>query len=444
MRLLALALADENQRYTKGYPAKGSRLALHLHPEVQRLAALVGPDDELRVLDMRVEPLALSGDEDLVLCHIDFFQERMAREVATAAEGRLVFFGRRATLWGDSPPEWARSHVIGDIAGVWERIRADAARLPSAPHSTSGPPDHLGSPTPGSVGLEPCYRAEPLPRYIVPDRSLRLNPELNAGYQSMGFARGCACPAPLKPFCSESLNCGEATMLRTRDEIIGEVISLPGKLIHLQDEDVARWPDYYAGVFGELWNYRRQWIVNASDRLFLHPRYIRLLAKAGTRVVMLNETFLSLGLSDSPAETDRLGRALLDERYRHALYRRVKSIQAAKMLAGARIAVVLDRDRAPGYQRIATVLRQLDLDYVEPRFFQRRPDGSLEFLRTPYRPMLQPTNPAWVKDQFYSLTAILDRVARRPRRVGFYTTITHLLPRSLAARQDFYEGIPPL
>jgi hypothetical protein len=362
VKLLALALADENQRYTKGYPAKGSQFALHLHPEVQELAALVGPDDELRVLDTRVEPVALAGDEDLILCHIDFFQERMGREVAALTADRVIFFGRRATLWGDKPPEWVKSHVVGDIAGVWEQIRADAT-------------------------LKPFYRAEPLPRYIVPDRSLHPHAELNAGHQAMSFARGCSCPAVLKPFCTESLYCGEATLRRTRDEIVGEVISLPGKVIHLQDEDVARWPDYYAEMFRELWNYRRQWVVNASDRLFRYPRFIRLLAKAGTRV---------------------------------------------------------EEDRPPDYSRISSALRQLDLDYVEPRFFRRLPDGNLEFLRTPYRPMLQPTNPAWVKDQFYSLGAIIDRVARRPRRVGFYTTMVHLLPRSLAARQDFYEGIPPL
>lgn len=442
MKLLALALADENQRCTKGYPAKGSYLALHLHPDVQKLAALVGPGDELRVLDMRVEPLALTGEEDLILCHIDFFQERMGREVAAAARDRVVFFGRRATLWGQNPPEWVRSHVIGDIAGVWDEIRADAARFPSPARPDGLDISHSSLPVPA---LKPFYRAEPLARHVVPDRGLDPHSELNTSYQAMDFARGCACPAPLKPFCTESLYCGEAIMRRTPDEIVGEVISLPGKLIHLQDEDVARWPDYYAEVFGELWNYRRQWVVNASDRLFEYPRFIRLLAKAGTRVVMLNETFLSLGLFGSPgAATDRLGRALVDERYRHALYRRVKSIQAAKMLAGARVAIVFEEDRPPDYPRISAVLRQLDLDYIEPRFFRRRTDGTLEFLRTPYRPMLQPTNPAWVKDQFYSLSAILDRVARRPRRVGFYTTVMHLLPRSLAARQDFYEGIPPL
>jgi hypothetical protein len=408
VRIVALALADENQRFARGYPAKGSPLALRPNVEIQRLAGLVRTGDEFRYIDQRVEPLDLPDGTDLVLCHIDLFQDDAGRDLAHRTDGRLVFFGREATLWGDDPPDWVRSHVVGDVAMVWDELTADVGRL------------------------QPSYRAGQTPRHVVPDRSLHCHPELDRRQQTIRFAHGCACPEALKPFCPESLYYGSETLLRPIEEIVGEVISLPGKRILLLDDDVARWPDYYTEAFRSLWSYRREWIVNASDRLFEHPRLVRLLAKAGVRAVVFDESLL----------LDRLDRALVDPSAVRRLYRKVKSVQAAKMLVGARVAIPASDERATDHSGVVRVLRQMDLDFIFPRSFRRQASGRLELVRSVYRPMLQPTQSAWIVDQFYSLGAILDRVIRRPRRVGFYTTAMYLAPRSLAARQDFYEGLP--
>jgi hypothetical protein len=56
--------------------------------------------------------------------------------------------------------------------------------------------------------------------------------------------------------------------------------------------------------------------------------------------------------------------------------------------------------------------------------------------------MVTPTEPAWLKNRFYSMETMIDRLVRRPRRVGVFTTAVYLLPYSAAYRQSFLEGLP--
>jgi hypothetical protein len=406
VNVLAVALADESQRFIKGYPPKGARAFLQPNIEVMRLAALLQSGDVLRYIDERVEPTE-PLDGGLILVHVGFGQQSRAHEVhRRRTEGPApVFFGPQVTSWGDATPDWCRPRVVGDITDVWPQLRADAE----------------------SGRLQPLYRASGRPVYVAP-RRVKVNPEMDSGRQVIQFVRGCFCPEPVKPLCTEHLYCGDAKLMRTPEEIIGEVITLPGKRIHLLDEDVAAFPDYYYDVFRRLWNYRRQWVVNASDRIFEYPRLIRLLAKAGTKVICLNETFL-LG---------RVEQAVTDDQMIRRLYRRVKSLQAAKILVGARLVMPETPDKPVDYRQIAVVLRRIDLDFVEIRFLSRH--GGLAPVA--YRPMVTTGEPAWVKNQFYSIEAIADRLIRRPRRVGFFTTAVYLLPYSMAYRQSYLEGLP--
>lgn len=407
MNVLAVALADEPQRFIRGYPPKGARLFLRPNIEVRRLAALLQPGDDLRYVDERVDPTEpVAGG--LCLVHIGLGQEERARELLHNWSGTgctPVFFGPQVTSWRDAAPAWCRHRVVGDITDVWSRLRADAE----------------------SDRLQPLYVASGRPDYVVP-REIRVNVEMDSGHQTIQFVRGCFCPEPVKPLCPEHLYYGGNTLMRTSEEIIGEAMDLPRKRIHLLDDDVAALPDYYMQVFSRLRDYHRQWVVNASDRLFDQPRLIRLLAKAGVKVVFLNESFL-LG---------RLHRAIGNHRLMHRLYRRVKLLQASKMLVGARLVMPLEPSLPTDYDKIASLLRQIDLDFIEPRFL--RPDGSLA--RVVYRPMVTTAEPAWLKNRFYSMETIAGRLARRPRRVGFFTTAAYLLPFSAAYRQSFLEGLP--
>jgi hypothetical protein len=407
VNFLAVTLADESQRFIKGYPPKGARIFLQPNIEVMRIAALLQPGDDLRYLDERVDSAEPHAGR-VCLVYVGFGQENRARELLhdwTGSGCTSVFFGPQVTSWRDAAPPWCSPRVVGDIIDVWPQLRADAE---------SGP-------------LQPVYRASGSPGYVAP-RQLQVNPEMDSDRQTIQFVRGCFCPESVKPLCPEHLYYGTNTLMRAPEEIVGEVITLPRKCIHLLDENVAAFPDYYYDIFRQLWNHRRQWVVNASDRLFDHPRLIRLLAKAGTKIVYLNESFLS----------GRLERAITDHRLIHRLYRRVKSLQASKMLVGARLAMPAEPGEPVNYEQIATVLRQIDLDFVEARFLS--PDGGLA--RVTYRPMVTTSEPAWVKNRFYSIETIADRLVRRPRRVGFFTTAFYLLPYSAAYRQNFLEGLP--
>jgi hypothetical protein len=406
VNVLAVALADDTQRFTKGYPPKGARLFLQPNIEVMRLAALLQPGDHLRYLDERVETVE-QPDRCLCLVYVGFGQEERARELHhnwTGSGCTPVFFGPQVTSWREAAPAWCAPRVVGDITDIWPRLRSD---------SESG-------------HLEPVYTASDLPGYVSP-RQVRVNIEMDSSRQAIQFMRGCSCPDPVKPFCPENLYYGSNTLLRAPEEVIGEVITLPGKRIHLLDDDVASAPEYYQDLFGRLRNYHRQWIVNASERLFDQPRLIRLLAKAGTKIVYLNESFL-LG---------RLHRAAGSHQLVHQLYRRVKSLQANKMLVGSRLIMPMEPSIPEDYDKIASVLRQIDLDFIEPRFLN--PDGSLA--RVAYRPMVTAAEPAWLKNRFYSMETIADRLLRRPRRVGVFTTAVYLLPYSAAYRQNFLEGL---
>lgn len=413
MRTLAVALTDETRRFERGYPPKGAWLFLTPNIEISRLAQLAADDDILTYLDLRTAPLEFEGAPQLVLLHVDFEQEAVARDaVRELARRKLpgLCFGPQVTAWAENPPEWLPNRVIGDIAQVWPAIRSDTL----------------------AGGLRPCYRASNRPLYHPPRRPFGRWPEMNTLIQTMRFAVGCCCPAAVAPWCPDRLYYGSNRLLRRRDEIIGEILSLPGKRIRLLDEDVAAEPDYYEDIFRHAWNYRRQWTVQAGAGLFRHPRLVRLLAKSGVRVLFLNESLLE----------GNLERAAADPRLLRQLYRRVKTLHAARMLAGAKVVIRYDPDHPPDFDALADVLCRIDLDLVEPRFLVPDGQGGWRPKGFSYRPMLTNREPGWLGNRFYAIGAILNRLARRPRRAGFYTTARYLLPHSLAYRQNFLEGLP--
>ena len=413
MKILALALADDSQRFLKGYPPRGAWLFLQPNLEISRLAEFVAGTDELVYQDQRVQALEWNGTEDICLIHVGFGQENAGREiVGKLKQTRIPFllFGPLVTAWANKTPSWATHRVQGNILNIWHEIKADTM----------------------AGKLKETYRSPCQPHYFPPHPQFGHQPEMNTRQQVMNFVLGCSCPEPLRQFCPEYLYYGENILFRAKEEIIGEVVSLPRKHIRLLDEDIAREPDYYYDLFRTLWNYRRHWTVTASDRLFNHPELIRFLAKAGTRIVILNETFLM----------DRLEKAQTDTRLVKMLYRRVKLLQTRRMLVGTKIALRLTPGHSFDFEKIASVLYRLDLDFIEMRFFAPSKNGTYRLVPVMYRPTLSRTDPAWVKNYFYAMESVLNRLARRPRRVGFYTTAKYLLPYSLAYRQNFLEGIP--
>ncbi len=409
MKILAVALADEAQRFVPGYPPKGAWLFLRPDIEISRLAALC-VEDQFTYLDERVEQIQATADFDLVLARCNFGQEETARwlvEEFAREKQPVVLFGPGVTAWGENPPSWVTNRVKGDITLVFNEIKNDASR-------------HR---------LKPLYESPYQPNYVVPKYGLGKRPVMNTFYQTAQFVRGCFCWEPMRPLCPEYLYYRENSRLRRKEEVVGEILSLPGKHIHLLDEDISRFPEYYYDLFKILWNYRRHWSVNAGERLFRYPDFIRLLAKAGTKIIFLNDTFLTV----------RLKTALTSEKMAKQLYRRVKFLQSRRILVGAKLTLNIGEKN---FNEIAHLLSRIDLDFVEVRFITEQPDGKKHLVPLTYRPMLKPDDPTWVKNHFYALSALIDRFIRRPRRVGFYSTAAYLIPYSLAYRQNFLEGIP--
>lgn len=412
MRFLAVAPAEDSRRFVKGYPPRGAWLFLEPDLDISRLATIVEGTDRIDYIDLRVEELAWEGEVDLCLVRIDLDQEEAGHELLSEFRTRNIrtlAFGPLPTRWDGRPPAWLGSYVVGDIANAWPQVRADIE----------------------SGRLAGSYTATPEPRYIPARRPFGRWPEMNCRQQVISFVVGCSCPKPVQDLCPARGYYGERLHVRSREEIIGEVMDLPHKHVRLLDEDVARFPEYYLDLFRELWNYRRHWTVSAGAGLFNSPRLIRLLAKAGTRLVMFNDSFLG----------PHIARATTDPATVRALYRRVKLIQSRKMLVGARLSINLDPGHELDWAAVAAVLRRIDLDLLELLAWRSGDDGRPVPIPTRYEPMLSPGNPAWVRGRFYALGVILDRLARRPRRTGFYTTARYLLPYSLAYRQNYLEGI---
>lgn len=413
MRVVAVALTHPDQQFCEGSPPKGARFLIRPDLECARLASLVYPNDEFTYADARVESVGQIPDADLILVRIGFGHEPAASVLAThwrtIGRSTVVFFGPVPTLWADSHPEWCQHYVVGDIINAWPELIEDARK--------------------GS--LRQRYTAPKGPTYVPARRGLGRRPLMNTGYQRIGFIRGCSCPVSVQRLCPEYLYHGEETLLRSSEEVCGEILTLPGKHIELLDDDVAHHPDYYYNMFRQVWNYHRYWSVNAGDSLFQHPKMIDLMAKAGVRVVNLNESFLS----------DRIKQVLNDELIRRWLYRKVKLLHSRRILVGTRLTLKLDTEESVDFKRMGAILKQLDLDFVETRFLRQRQDTGWVLTPVRYEPRMSAGDPTGIKCSFYSWCAILNRLSRRPRRVGFYTTTIYLLRYSLAHRQDLLEGI---
>ncbi|MEO0004677.1 MAG: hypothetical protein ABIK49_01575 [candidate division WOR-3 bacterium] len=409
MKILAVATAFETQRFVKGYPPKGARLFLRPDSEISRLATLT-INDTFVYLDERVEIVEPDSSFDLVLVRVDFNHDESARLIVEMFErtGKpVVLFGPQVTLWKETAPEWATHRVIGDITNVWGKIRSDAEKK----------------------CLQQVYISPPVPNYTTPHPALGKPMLMNTNYQTIYFIRGCFCPEDVKSLCPEFLYYQENRLKRSKEEILGEVLSLPKKHIHLLDDDIASEPDFYYEMFRLLWGYHRHWSVRCSERIFEFPDLVRLVAKAGAKVVFLDESFVGA----------KLQQALSDERVVRWLYRGVKFLQSRRLLVGTRLTLPV---RGGSYDKIASLLRRIDLDFVEVRFFEVGRDGEKRVVPVRYHPGVEADEPARVKGEFYSFGALFDRFLRRPRRVGFYSTGWYLIPYSLAYRQNFLEGVP--
>ena len=417
MKILALSLADDRRRFERGFPPKGARLLLNPDLEIAQLFSLAGTD-ELTYQDEKAELIDLTVPTDLILISADFWQESRIREVVFQASDRgkpVVIFGPVASTRGHELAGIPATTVRGSILSVWSELRADAA----------------------AGRLKKTYQAAPEPSYAPFDLEAVAKPAFDPGFQSLRAIVGCRCPPRLKPFCRQHLYHGDRLLKRDLKELTTEVLRLRRKHVYLLDEDVALDPDFYQEFFSRVWRLKREWTVLAGERIFDNPRYVRLLAKAGVRVVSLNESWLDLA---------RLNRILARRSFARQMRNQIRLLHRQRLLVGCRISLFLEPGQKIDYGVSYRAIEPLSVDFLQVRFFAREePDAPFSPLFVPYQPGLTQDRPTWWKSCFYGLGAIARRSLRRPIRVGFYSTFRYYYPRSFAYRQNLLEGIgyPP-
>jgi len=358
---------------------------------------------EFSYFDERIERFEEERLGEFVFLYTPFFVpfERI-REIAHQLEGK----GKRVILFGpliSKKPEMAGefSHIRGSLLNIFPEVKEDCLA--------------------GRLGER--YDADFNPIYLPPRWDLRI-PGMEANFHFINFILGCRCPEEMRPFCSQAIYYRDRVKKRGKEEILGEVVTLPYKRIFLLDDDISSDRNYYYDIFSSLWQFRKEWVVNASKACLKEIDFLRFLGKVGVRILYLREDFLT------SEEIYSLNQELVKEKRWG-----VKRIQSERILVGIRIALFLKPD--VDYEPIFRHLVEIDPDFIEILFFQ-----DSEIFYPVYHPLLTPKEPLWLKASFYSVRAIVSRLLKRPRRVGLYTTLFYSLPLNLSYRQNFLEGIP--
>ena len=436
MKLLALFLAYDHERFIKGYPPKGSNLLMTPNVEISQLASLISNTDELVYLDERIDTIAFDTPIDLALIFSPFEHEKRIRELVQQLREkgkRSILFGPLPTAWQDNLPDWIDSIVSGNILNVYSEISEDLFH----------------------GALKKKYIAGTQLRYVPPNRIFsEKNNFFNKQGQYLQAIIGCCCLPQLKLYCSQNLYYGNNIFKRDLIEVIGEIISLPYKHITLIDEDITVDPDYYHKFFTNAWNYHKHWTVQAGRRIFEYPDFIRLLAKAGTRIIFLKEDWfppLFPGIITNEKPKYLKDELLSNQRVLREKRRQVKMLHSERMLVGAKLSLLYDSANHYNFDIAFKLIDRLNLDFVEMKFYEparlsvNKASPEIELSQRHYFPMIPSTDPAWLKNRFYALGHIIYRTCTRPLTLGFYNTLFYLIPYSLAYRQNYLEGIafPP-
>ncbi len=400
-KFLFLYSPFSNLSYEENFPPKGANYFLKEKEEILQIKNFLDFDYQ----DLRIRKLELK-DYEYIFLYCDFLSDfptiNSLGENILNNKKKLFLFGPLITHYFYYQPsllenlkEKDLSLIIGFLPNILSKILTDI----------------------NNQEIKKIYQAPLLPNYFPMDSQISL-------------IIGCYCLEELKPFCKNFLYFKNNIKIREIKEVIKEVSNKKRKLIEIDDEDITRNFIYYSDFFSSVWRFRKHWIIKTSQNIFENPKFIRLLAKAGVKVIYLNESWLNL---DNLIEKEN--NKLIKEKRKE-----VKSLQKEKILVGAKLSYIL-KERKINFKKIFNILRKIDFDFLELRFFLLE-NNQLYLTYPTYQPFLSETSPVVLKREFYSLRNIIYRLLKRPRRVGFYNTFFYSLPLNLAYRQNFLEGIP--
>ncbi|MCS7250333.1 MAG: hypothetical protein N2323_01215 [candidate division WOR-3 bacterium] len=399
-KFLFLYSPFSNLSYQENFPPKGADYFLKEKEEIIQMKNLLTFDYQ----DLRIRKLDLK-DYEYIFLYCDFLTDfptiNFLTEEILINKKRLFLFGPLITHYFYYQPtllenlkEKELSLIIGFLPNIISEILEDI----------------------NIQRIKKIYQASSTPNYFPSNSQISL-------------ILGCYCLEIFKPFCKNFLYFKDNKKIREIKEVIKETSNNSNKLIEIDDEDVTNNFTYYSDFFSYAWRFKKHWIVKASRNIFANPKFIRLLAKAGVKIIYLKEDWLNLD------ELIERRESLIKEKRKE-----VKSIQKEKILVGAKLSFILKEERL-NFKEIFYILKKIDFDFLEIRFFLL--ENSQLFLIYPvYQPFLPDTSPIVLKREFYSLKNIIYRLSKRLHRVGFYNTLFYSLPLNLAYRQNLLEGFP--
>lgn len=381
----------------------GARYFLYPNLEFQQIANFLS-EPESSYFDERVGKVTdeVLGDFVFIYTPLEVSPRKVTEFAIRLQEKgkKVILFGPLVSKERTSFPPHLPS-IRGSILNIFPKVKEDLLK----------------------GNLAQSYDAGSNPTYFSYRWDLKI-PRLNSIHQAINFILGCFCLKELKPFCPQAIYYGDRVKKRGKEEILGDILNLPYKRVSLLDEDITSDIEYYQEIFTSLWQFKKEWLVNASSAILTYPNFLRFLGKVGIRLIFLREDFLP------SIELYSLNQKLAQEKRKE-----VKRIQSERILVGIKIALFLKE--GVDYEPIFRHLSLIDPDFLEIRFFR---DKNPVYLT--YHPLIGQNEPLWLKSRFYSVRSILLRLVKRPRRVGLYTTTFYALPFNLSYRQNFLEGIP--
>jgi radical SAM superfamily enzyme YgiQ (UPF0313 family) len=235
------------------------------------LAGLTPPEVQIALRDDSVQRLDPATDLDLGadLAAITLSTKTAARGYELARAYRQA--GVKVVLGGIHPtavPEEAQRHgdavVVGEAAGLWERVIADARR----------------------GKLEPLYRHPAPPAFDRPVRPRRdiFRSRRYVPVHTVQASRGCPFDCE---FCSVTPFFGRDFRLRPLPQLVQEIEELDGKWLMFADDNILGRPDHSRRLLRELAPLRRKWFGQASLHALRDPENLRLLAASGCRALFV-------------------------------------------------------------------------------------------------------------------------------------------------------------
>lgn len=347
MKILLIHPQAEVHRAETGIYGKALRYA---PLTMATLATLVPPDlsAETRVVDEMVERVDGNWPADLVgLTGISGTVGR-AYELADRFRKRgvtVVLGGVHASLLPDEAARHADAVVIGYAEETWPALLRDFA----------------------AGRLEPRYRMATVPRaYARPDRrQIRRSAYLQPN--TVELVRGCGNKCE---FCS-SRSLYPTPIPRDPDEVLDEIVRLPGKMISFLDPNLLTDLPLAYRFFARLGALRKWWVGCATVEIREHPDLLDLMVASGCKGLLVGFESVNQASLDS---LDKPFNCVADFR------ETVRILHARGLIVEGCFVLGFDADDASIFQRTADFVTGAGIDYVHYTIYTPFP-GTPAFIR---------------------------------------------------------------